>query len=355
MADPIVKDWLGGLYSIYNLSGAVFQDYNGNLFTISGASPIGGSEGAGGRLTLTTALPVMNSATPVLGATSIFYTPYQGDQVACYNGTTWKRFTFTELTNVTTATTVGSAGPLAVANTSNYDLFVWDTSLGATAAGTLALTRGPVWTSATARSAGTVLVMQNGVLVNAVAITNGPAIKCGRYVGTIHSNGTASVDWQYGAVAADWTPGLHGVWNMYNRVEVAGFLGDTAGSWTYNSATVHQVNGKTGARVDAVFGQNDDAMFAGYVTRSSNPASAVAAVIGVGLDTTVAFSGVTGVGSNASSAIGFLSSEYNGLPGLGFHSITANEACSAVAVVGFFGSQAASPPIQAGMSYRMRM
>jgi hypothetical protein len=356
MADPVVQDWLGGLYSIYNLSGATFQDHNGVLFQISGQSPIGGSEGAGGRLTLTTALPVMNSATPVLGATSILYTPYQGDQIACYNGTTWKRFTFTELTNVTTATTVGSAGPLAVANDSNYDLFVWDTSLGAVSAGTLALTRGPVWTSATARSAGTALVMQNGVLVNSVAITNGPAIKCGRYVGTVHSNGTASIDWQYGAFASGWTPALHHVWNMYNRVQVAGSLGETgAATHTYNSTTVHQVNGVTNAKVQAVFGQNEDAQRAMYMTRGQNPAAVVAAVVGVGLDTTTAFSGLTGVGSSVASTLNFVTGEYVGLPGLGFHTFTANEACSTAQQITFFDFNAAAPPIQTGMNYLLTM
>jgi len=355
MADPIVQDWLGGLYSIYNLSGATFQDHMGVLFQVPDGTSIGGNAGAGGRLTLTTLVPVMTST--VASVTTFFYTPYAGDRISIYNGTNWKTFTFTELSNVTTATTVGSAGPLAVANNTNYDMFVWDTSLGATTAGTLALTRGPAWTDGTTRSAGTALVMQNGVLVNSVAITNGPAIKCGRYVGTVRSNGTAGIEWTYGTVAANWGQAIHNVWNMYNRVTVAGQLGDSTDSWPYNAATPRAPNGNATARVSFVIGGtvSEDAISATHSNRPLVGASTVAPTVAVALDSTSTISGLAGFGNSAVASTGFVQGSWNGTPGIGAHYVSAIEICSAAQTITFYGDAGAPTFFQTGMSYLLRM
>ena len=102
-----------------------------------------------------TGAPVMT--TTQSGKTTIFYTPYVGNQVPIWNGTTMTPTTFAELSNVTTASSVGSAGPAAVAASSVYDLFVWSN------AGTITLTRGPAWTNDTTRSAGTALMRVGGI------------------------------------------------------------------------------------------------------------------------------------------------------------------------------------------------
>ena len=99
-----------------------------------------------GRLTLVTATSVMTSDQS--GKTTIYYTPYNGDLVPIYNGTTLLATPFTELSNVTTESSTGNAGPAAVANNSNYDLFVWNNG------STVTLTRGPPWTSDTSRGSG---------------------------------------------------------------------------------------------------------------------------------------------------------------------------------------------------------
>ena len=80
------------------------------------ATPAGGGGGLSppqGRLTLQTAVPVMS--TTQSAKTTIYYTPYVGNQVPIWNGTTMTPTTFVELSNVTTASSVGSAGPAAVA------------------------------------------------------------------------------------------------------------------------------------------------------------------------------------------------------------------------------------------------
>src|SRR5690242_11025969 len=91
--------------------------------------------GIGGRLTLTTATPVLTST--VTGSTSIFYTPYNGNIIPIYDGTAFVPTAFTELTNTTTDATTN---PAAVTTNACYDLFVWSNS------GTPTLSRGPAWT-----------------------------------------------------------------------------------------------------------------------------------------------------------------------------------------------------------------
>jgi hypothetical protein len=83
----------------------------------------------GGRLTLVTATPVMNS--DQTAKSTVYYTPYVTDQISIYDGTNWGAKTFTELS-------------LAL-DTSNhllenlYDVFVWNNS------GTIAIGTGPAW------------------------------------------------------------------------------------------------------------------------------------------------------------------------------------------------------------------
>ncbi len=90
-----------------------------------------------GRVSLTSATPVLKSN--VTAATTVYYTPYVGDQVPIYDGTNMTATTFTELSQATTDTT---KSPAAAAAYSNYDIFVWSDS------GTLRATRGPAWTQA---------------------------------------------------------------------------------------------------------------------------------------------------------------------------------------------------------------
>jgi hypothetical protein len=71
-----------------------------------------------GRLTLTTAVPVLVATVSAAG--TVYYTPYQGANVPLYNGTKWINTPFTE---VSQATTDATKSPAACANNSNYDIF----------------------------------------------------------------------------------------------------------------------------------------------------------------------------------------------------------------------------------------
>ena len=343
MPDPTIQDWLGNFYSVYNLAGATFQDHFGTIFTLAGpTSGLRAGGAGGGRLTITTGTPVLTANTT--GSTSIFYTPYVSDIVSIYNGTSFVPYTFSELTNLTAQSSTGSAGPAAVANNSVYDLFVWLNG------STVTLTRGPAWTNTTTRSAGTALTRLKGPLVNSVAITNGPGVTLGTYVGTVASNGSAAVEWLTGAVSAGWTAGSYGVWNMYNRVDVSSSNGDT-GNWSYNSATVRAPNGNTtAARTTFVRGQDEDIVHAHYSSYIASTDGSHTTSVGVALDATNAFSGFA---ANISLTTGgVIVGFYSGLPGVGQHFINAAEASPQTGTQLIFGN--AFTNVQTGMVVRFR-
>ena len=141
-----------------------------------------------GRLTLTSVTPVL--AADVVAATAVYYTPFAGNLVPIYNGTSTVPTTFSELT----LTLVASH-----ALSTLYDVFVFSNS------GVLTLATGPAWNTSTAGAgargsgAGTTQISRlNGFWVNTVSMTgrNGSttytiAANRGTYLGSIFIDGTA--------------------------------------------------------------------------------------------------------------------------------------------------------------------
>lgn len=263
----------------------------------------------GGRLSLTTALPVTTG--DVSAATTVYYSPHRHNRISLYNGTVWKFYTFSELSQLTTNTT---KSPAAVANNSNYDVFVWDDS------GTLRATRGPAWSSSTARGTGagtTELVAQDGRLVNKVAITNGPGAGCGLYVGTIRSNGTATID--------DSEAKRH-VWNRFNRVYRHMRRADDnggGGAWTYSTAAWRQANGSVLNQLSLVRGLNEDSMTAEIQVLYSNSTSTLRiSYVAVGLDGTSPVDTTSTTLCETGGTHITVRANYSGVPGLGAHTLT---------------------------------
>ena len=273
----------------------------------------------GGRLTLATATPVMMSS--VTGATTVYYTPYKGRSVPIWNGTVFVATdTGGELSQTTTDTT---KSPAAVGASSVYDVFVWND------AGTIRATRGKVWTSTTARA--DALILKNGVLVNNVAVTNGPEQFYGTYVGTIASNGTSTIDWTLGTAASGGGAANLMVWNYYNRVNTITRVTDSGATYTYQTATVRQARASATNQINYVSGVAEDAPDAQY-QQGITLVGAVAATgyIGVGDDSITAFETVPGqVYSNVAVVLTSRASvRYQkgfGEPMLGVHYIAALE------------------------------
>jgi hypothetical protein len=273
-----------------------------------------------GRLTFLTGVPVQTATTS--GATSHFYTPYIGQQVPIWDGT---RFNCVDTGGELTQTAADNTkSPAAVANNSCYDVFVWSDS------GTIRATRGKVWTNVTTRA--DALIRKNGILVNNVSVTNGPAQFLGTYVGTECSNGSATFDWIIGAAASGGTAASLNVWNEYNRVEVATIVTDSGAGYTYGTVTIRQARASAGNQITFVSGNSEDGVEAFYTTNNVTSATAGDGVdIGIGLDSTTTFSG-TRVRFNpptSNAATIGLGGSWALIPQTGRHTISANEQATA--------------------------
>jgi len=265
-----------------------------------------------GRLTLQTATPVMITAS--LAATTLYYTPYVGNQVPIYNGTSMVMTAFAELSAATTDTT---KSPAAIGASKVNDWFVWND------AGTVRVGHGPDWTSDTARSAGTALVRVNGILLNNVSITNGPAAQRGTYVGTTRSNASSQLDFSISSDMISSSPTCH-LWNAYNRV--SGRLNGlfSTASYVCVAGAIQSLNGSSTARINYVAGLQDDTMLvnlSGVYTATTGSSYR----LGFGLDTA---SGLTG-SSLSSHLTGATAADvgvkYTLGPQLGAHFLSVNE------------------------------
>jgi hypothetical protein len=238
-----------------------------------------------GRLTLTTALPVTTA--DVSGATTLYFTPYAGNQIATYSGAAWTLSTFTEKS-------LSLAGLTA---DSNYDIFIVD--------GTLAL-EALIWTNATTRA--TALVLQDGVLVKSGATTR-------RYLGTIRINAS-------GGQCED-TLLKRYVWNYYNRKERPLQVFDSTDSWSYAVATTwRQARATAGNKVEYVCGFSEDLVAArvqaGMTTGTANQSGTV----GIGVDATATNSAQTFTemyNSATNNGTSIQHAQYRGFPGIGYH------------------------------------
>ena len=119
------------------------------------------------------------------------------------------------------------------------------------------LTHGPAWTNNTTRSAGTVLSRARGIWLNGVAITNGPALERGTYVGTTYNSTANQLAFRFGA---NDQAARFNVWNMYNRVTVGTMIIDSTESWLSTSVGGWQMwNNSAENRVEMVVGLQEEA------------------------------------------------------------------------------------------------
>jgi hypothetical protein len=280
-----------------------------------------------GRLTLQTLTPVM--ITTQSAKTTIYYTPFVGNQIPIYDGTNMIPTVFSEISVLTTDTT---KNPAAIGASKVNDWFVWND------AGTLRLTHGPDWTNDTTRSAGTATVVVNGIPLNNASITNGPAAQRGTWVGTTRSNGSSQLNW---ILAGSNTAGDLAVWNAYNRRRVVTKSSDTTATWSYTSSTVRQARASANNQISFVSGAAEDGILA-FLLAMFNLLSATTAFadLGIALDSiTVIESGVEPNRTNQSGTITNCASVVaTYLPQLGYHYVAALEAGDNTNATTFIGS-----------------
>ena len=250
-----------------------------------------------GYLTPTSGTPIIPS--DVIGSTSLVYTPYVGNIVPVYNGTSFVPTVFSELTLTLTGSNNGAS--------TIYDVFVFNNS------GVLTLVTGPAWSISTAGScsrgtgAGTTALSRlNGIWVNAVSITGNnstnsytiPASQA-TYLGSIFIDTTA------GQVTCHRSWGQSrkwGIWNAYNRAPVILAMGDSTTSWGYTGGTFRQSNNNVANTMAVFSGLAEDEYYTSFkqqctVINASTAASgpSVGGQIAIGWNSTSVTSGLVGV------------------------------------------------------------
>lgn len=249
-----------------------------------------------GRLTLTSATPVMSSDTTNNG---IYYTPYNGNLIPIYNGSSMIPTIFSELSLALVSSHVAST---------IYDLFVFNNS------GVLTLVTGPAWTTSTAgagsRGSGastTQLTRVQGLWTNAVSMTarNGSTTytvgaNLATYVGSVFidgSNGSATCHVAYGQSRK------HALWNCYNRLPIFLKAGDPANSWTIGGGgggAYRALNNGTSNSLTTFSGFPEHVYdFASYLRASFTVTTSQGAQFfsGIGFNSTSAASGLPGTRS----------------------------------------------------------
>ena len=310
-----------------------------------------------GRPTLTAGTPVQTAT--VSGGTTVRWTPYNGDRILVWNGTSWVITTFAE-------TVLTLNNPNHAANTL-YDMF-WAEDPGTP--GTYVLGTGPAWSSSTAGSssrgtgAGTTeLTRLNGLRVNAVQITlrNGAttytiAANRATYLGTIYTGASAgTIDFSLGGIGASGTAARIALWtgNPANRRVYRGTIADTTDTWSYATATVRAANASNTMRCTAISGEAEDyarALYSiNFIGDTTRNASA-----GIGFNSTSAFTGWR-VSSTCNAIV--LAQTQGGAAvqifGVGF--LQAVEIGAGAGTQTWYGDNggAASPSVQAGMEYEV--
>ncbi len=235
----------------------------------------------GGRLTLTTGVPVTTS--DVTAAGTLYYAPYIHNRIRIYDGTRWRLYNFSELSLSLTLT---SGKP--------YDIFVYDNS------GTLTL-EALVWTNDTTRA--TAITKQDGVDVKTGATTR-------LFLGTIYASGTNTTE--------D-SKLKRFVSNRYNRVLRTAFVTDATVSWNYSTATYRQKNAAAANQFDAVFCEANILVDLADVACVTSSAGSITVANGIGVSSTSSNSAQLRGFNVFSSTLGISQTiaTYKGYPGTG--------------------------------------
>lgn len=212
---------------------------------------------ASGRLSLTTATPVMTA--DVSGATTVFWCLYGGSFYPSFDGTNWTLRSIAELSLALDS----NAGHTGYAQSGkNFDFFLMND------AGTDRLVTGPAWSSDTARAQA--ISQVNGVYVNTASMTvkfdtsastKTVAASQGTYVGTMRAtaNGQTSMVMNPAAASGGALATL-GLWNYYNRRLHYAWSRDNGASYTYATATTRQARASANNQVNFISGLAEDAI-----------------------------------------------------------------------------------------------
>lgn len=274
----------------------------------------------GFRLTGVTATPIMTADSTTLS--TVYMTPYRGSQIALYDGTNWQLLASAEVSIAVSGRTTDLP----------FDVFA------ANVAGVLTL-EVLNWTSATARATG--LTRQDGVWTK-----TGDATR--RYVGSVRARSATTYHW---VMAGTDLPAKFDLFNMDNRSDFSFVLKASTATWAYTLTTIRQAQASTNYQVDVMVGVQEEQFTATLIVNSTNSTISIGRSVGIGFDSTTAFSGgsasiINTVASIMSAQVGFLSNQ----PTIGRHFYAWNESSVATGTATWTGASAtAGFNLQSGM------
>lgn len=238
---------------------------------------------ANGRLTTESTVPVSSSDRTSQG--TIYFTPYQGNQIGLYTGSAWTVATFSELSLALSSLTSGK----------NYDVFVDYNS------GTPTLRLSAAWTDDTTRT--DAIALQDGIYVKSGTATY-------RLVGTIRTTSTTTTE--------D-SKTKRFVWNLYNRRPRPMYRTETATSWSYNTASYRQANSNTANQLEVVSGLLEDLIDVRVDASCFSDGFAGYPKVGVGVNSTTTSSALSFTTMTTSNNYSIdICCHYQGIPRAGY-------------------------------------
>jgi|694.fasta_scaffold02901_15 hypothetical protein len=272
--------------------------FNGTIIANSIAGNASNNNVVDGRLTIYTGDPIGSEVGNTFGST-LYFTPFNGNRISLYDTTNsrWQIHTFSEI-SISLAT--GYA-----ANTM-YDVFIFDNAGTKTLELTAWTTQGgyasPTAT-ASARSTGSVLALQDGVYVK-----SGSPNK--RYIGTARTIGTAGF-------ISDGTDKRF-LWNMYNRVNKYMSVSDGT-SHTYTTASSRIYRNVSTNIVEFITGLNRYTAINMTILSSTtvNPVSSIP--VGIGLDITNGINTLAIINNVDTATLRAGTTDYQTSAGAGYH------------------------------------
>lgn len=293
-------DTLGGVYS----TGGPIVDPRRNDFRLSG-------------VTLT---PVMTADSTTLS--TIFLCQYKGNHISLFDGVNWQD------------TAPASEVSLAVTGRTTdlpFDIFAF------LSAGVVTL-EFLDWTNATTRA--TALVRLDGVLVKSGANTR-------RYMGSCRARSATTFHW---VRAGDDLPCKLDLFNNDNRIDVNFTLRALTNTWNYTLATWRQAQASANYQLDIMVGLQEESLEASLMVSSRNSTISIAREVGIGFDTTTAFTGTTGETTNEVASItAHAVARIAHQPTIGRHFYSWNEISTATGTCTWVGDDGALR-IQSGMT-----
>lgn len=253
------------------------------------------------RLTLTSGSPIV--VADVIGAATIYASPYRGKSISLYDGTNWVVRQSAEFSIA--LGTITSGRP--------YDVFCYYNA-GVPTLEILA------WTNTTTRA--TALTKQDGIYVKTGATSR-------RYLGTFYTTSTTTTE--------DSEANRY-LFNYYHQVERIQSVVDTTDSWSYTTATWRQARGSATNQFNAIIGIAETLVEIDVHGAFTNAAGAGAVGVGVGINsTTVNSAKIFGGNQQLSSAGANIDAKYRGYPAVGLNTFAWLEISVAGGTTTFYG------------------